>query len=92
MTDRMAQSEELTICEKLWLMADELLRDRGVEEVRAEHLAGVLGQTLACVAIHNAIEPLDQRTVLHLADRLQNAAVEAHDIFLEQYRGMERPH
>ncbi len=83
--------EEFTACEKLWLLAGELLRDGGIEDVRAEHLAGILGQTLACVAIHNAAEPLDQRTVSSLTELVQDAAVEAHEVFLQEYRGMKRP-
>ena len=91
MSDAMARMEEFTDCEKLWLLAGEMLRDRGIEDLRAEHLAGILGQTLACVAIHNAIEPVDQRTVLSLTELVQEAAVEAHEAFLQEYRGMKRP-
>ncbi len=83
--------DEFTACEKLWLLAGEMLRDGGIEDVRAEHLATILGQTLACVAIHNAVEPLDQRTVVSLGELVQDAAVEAHDVFLNEYRGMKRP-
>ena len=80
------EGPEFTSSEKLWLLAAELLRDEGVTNVTSHHLANLLGQTLACVAIHETIEPLDSRTMKHILDRANAVATELHGEFIEMCR------
>lgn len=89
MPQRKLPLDEKSACEKLWLLAGELLRDEGIEEVRAHHLATLLGQTLTWVAIHDTIDPLDPRTIQHVIDHAEDAAVEAHDRFMDQVRDLK---
>ncbi len=81
-----AESPEFTASEKLWLLAAELLRDEGVTNVTSDHLATLLGQALACVAIHESIEPLDRRTMTHILNRANGVATELHGDFIEMCR------
>lgn len=80
---------ELSSAEKIWLLAGELLRDEGVEEVNARHLASLLGQTLACVAIHETINPLDKRVLSHVLDCADAAASETHEFFIDRVRSAQ---
>ena len=77
---------ERTPSEKLWLLAGELLRDEGIEDVNAMHLATLMGQALTCTAIYSTIDPLDSRTMEHVMECAVEAALNAHDHFLEQVR------
>lgn len=78
--------DEMASCVKLWLLAGELLRDDGIEDVNAHHLATLLGQALTWVAIHDTIDPLDQRTILQVISRAEDAALDRYDKFMEQVR------
>jgi hypothetical protein len=80
--------DEKTPSEKLWLLAGELLRDEGVEDVNAQHLATLIGQTLTCVAVYSAIDPLDSRTIQHVMARAEDAALDAHEYFMDQVKGI----
>ena len=75
--------DEMASCVKLWLLAGELLRDDGIEDVNAHHLATLLGQALTWVAIHDTIDPLDQRTILQVISRAEDAALDRYDKFME---------
>lgn len=77
---------DFTPSEKLWLLAGELLRDKGVENVTAHQLATVFGQALACVAIHDTIDPLDRATMAQIVDRAGAVATRLHGQFVEQCR------
>jgi hypothetical protein len=79
---------EFSACEKIWLLAGEVLRDEGVETVTSHHLATVLGQALACVAIHETIDPLDRRTMMHILERAGTVATRLHGDFVEQCRNV----
>ena len=72
--------------EKLWLLAGELLRDEGIEDVNAQHLATLMGQALTCVAVYSTIDPLDSRTMEHVMSRAVDAALDAHEHFMDQVR------
>ena len=85
-TPRERSLEEHTPGEKLWLLAGELLRDEGIEDVTAQHLATVIGQALTCVGVYSAIDPLDPRTMDHVISRAVNAALDAHAHFIDQIR------
>ena len=76
--------QELTACEKMWLLAGELLRDEGIEEVTAQHLAELLGQTLSCVAIHDTLCPLDQKSVASVLERATSTASQLHAEFVKE--------
>ena len=84
MTLKNLHIEEKTPSEKLWLLAGELLRDEGIEDVNAEHVATLMGQALTCTAIYSTIDPLDARTIEHVVERAVEAALNAHGHFLEQ--------
>jgi hypothetical protein len=86
MAENQALGSEFTPSEKLWLLAAELLRDEGATNVTSHHLASLLGQTLACVAIHETVEPLDSRTMKHILDRANAVAMELHGEFIEMCR------
>ena len=75
--------DEKTPGEKLWLLAGELLRDEGIEDVNAQHLATLMGQALTCVAIYSTIDPLDSRTIHHVMSRAEDAALDAHKHFID---------
>ena len=75
-----------TPSEKLWLLAGELLRDEGIEDVQANDLATLLGQALTCVAIYSTVDPLDKRTIEHVMTRAVEAALDAHDTFMDHVR------
>lgn len=77
---------EKTPSEKLWLLAGELLRDEGVEDVNAQHLATLIGQALTCVSIYSTVDPLDTRTMEHVVSCAVEAALDAHDHFMDQVR------
>jgi len=76
--------EEKTPSEKLWLLAGELLRDEGIEDVNAQHLAALMGQALTCVAVYSTIDPLDSRTIEHVMSRAVDAALDSHEHFMDQ--------
>lgn len=78
--------DDKTPSEKLWLLAGELLRDEGIEDVQANDLATLLGQALTCVAIYSTIDPLDIGTIEHVIARAFDAALDAHDTFMDQVR------
>jgi len=78
--------DERTPSEKLWLLAGELLRDEGIEDVNAQHLATLMGQALTCVAIYNTIDPLDSRSINHVMSRAEDAALNAHGHFMDQVK------
>lgn len=86
MTLKNLHLEEKTPSEKLWLLAGELLRDEGIEDVSAGHVATLMGQALTCTAIYSTIDPLDSRTIEHVVERAVEAALNAHGHFLEQVR------
>ena len=78
--------EERTPSEKLWLLAGELLRDEGIEDVNAQHLATLMGQALTCISIYSTVDPLDKRTIEHVMSCAVEAALDAHDHFMDQVR------
>ena len=78
--------EERTPSEKLWLLAGELLRDEGIEDVNAQHLATLIGQALACVSIYSTFDPLDTKSMEHVMSCAVEAALDAHDHFIDQVR------
>ncbi len=84
MTPQSLPLEEGTSSEKLWLLAGELLRDEGIEDVNASHLATLIGQVLACVAIYSTIDPLDPRTIRHVVELGIDSALNTHENFLAQ--------
>jgi hypothetical protein len=86
MAENLVEGPEFTASEKLWLLAAELLRDEGVTDVTSHHLATLLGQALACVAIHETIDPLGRRTMIHILDRANGVAMELHSDFVEMCR------
>ena len=73
---------EMASCEKLWLLAEEMYRDNGIEDVNAEHLAVLFGQALALAVIHNSTAPLNRGTLSHVMKRAEGAAQETHDLVL----------
>lgn len=77
-----------TPAEKILLLAGELLRDQGVENVTSHHIATLLGQVLACTAVHDGIEPFDRRTLAHFVDRAGTVAAALHQDFIEQCRNV----
>jgi hypothetical protein len=79
--------DEKTPSEKLWLLAGELLRDEGIEDVNAQHLATLMGQALTCVAVYSTIDPLDSRTIQHVMSSAEDAALDAHEHFMDQVKG-----
>jgi hypothetical protein len=78
--------DEMSSCMKLWLLAGELLRDDGIEDVNAHHLATLLGQALTWVAVHDTIDPLDKRTIQYVISRAEDAANDGYNRFMEQVR------
>ena len=74
---------EMASCEKLWLLAQEMYRDNGVEDVTADHLAVLFGQALALAVIHNTTAPLDRKTLSHVMKRAGKTANETHDLVLK---------
>ena len=84
MTAQTLPLEERTSSEKLWLLAGELLRDEGIKDANANHLATLVGQVLACVAIYSTVDPLDPRTIEHVVERAVDSALNAHNHFLAQ--------
>ena len=76
--------EEKKPSEKLWLLAGELLRDQGIEDVTSHHLATLFGQALTCVAIYNTVDPLDPRSLEPVVERAVESALDAHGYFLEK--------
>lgn len=76
--------ERKTPSEKLWLLAGELLRDQGIEDVTSQHLATLFGQALTCVAIYNTVDPLDPRSLEPVVENAVDAALSAHEYFLEK--------
>ena len=86
MTLQKLHLDEKTPSEKLWLLAGELLRDEGVEDVDAHHLATLMGQALTCVAVYSTIDPLDSRTIEHAISRAVDAALDAHEHFMDQVK------
>ena len=84
MTGQNLLLDEKTPSEKLWLLAGELLRDEGIEDVNAQHLATLMGQALTCVAIYSTVDPLDSRTINHVMSRAEDAALDAHGYFMDQ--------
>ena len=76
--------ERKTPSEKLWLLAGELLRDQGIEDVTSHHLATLFGQALTCVAIYDTVDPLDPRSLEPVVERAIDAALNAHEYFLEK--------
>ena len=81
--------DEKTSSEKLWLLAGELLRDEGIEDVNAQHLAALMGQALTCVAVYSAIDPLDSRTIHHVISHAEAAALDAHEHFTDQVQNLQ---
>ena len=79
---------ELAPCEKIWLLAGELLHDQGVRTVTSNELAEVLGQALACVAVHETIDPLNRGTLKHILDRAGTVAMDLHEDFIEKCGGV----
>ena len=86
MTPRKLPLDEKTSSEKLWLLAGELLRDEGIEDVTAQHLATLMGQAITCVAIYSTVDPLDSRTIEHVTNRAVDAALDAHEHFMDQVK------
>ena len=80
---------ERTPSEKLWLLAGELLRDEGIEDVSAQHLAALMGQALTCVAVYSTIDPLDPRTIHHVMSCAETAALDAHEQFKDQVKDLQ---
>ena len=76
--------DEKTPSEKLWLLAGELLRDEGIEDVTAHHLLVLMGQVLSCIAVYSTVDPLDPRTIKYVVERAVGEALAAHDHFLAQ--------
>jgi hypothetical protein len=86
MEDSKFPLDEMSAGEKLWLLAGELLRDAGVNDVNAHHVAKVLGQALACVTVYGTRNPLDPVTHMKVMNCAEDAALEAHEQFLHQAR------
>lgn len=78
--------EEKTPSEKLWLLAGELLRDEGIEDVNSKQLATLMGQALTCVAVYSTVDPLDPRTIHHVMSCAEDAARDAHLHFMDQVK------
>ncbi len=76
--------ERKTPSEKLWLLAGELLRDQGIEDVTSHHLATLFGQAITCVAIYNTVDPLDPRSLEPVVEQAIDAALDSHEYFLEK--------
>lgn len=81
--------DEMTPGEKLWLLAGELVRDQGHENVDAHHLASVLGQALACVTAYSTADPLNPRTQMQVMNCAEDAALDAQERFLTKFRDLE---
>ncbi len=85
-SSRKLRIEEMASCEKLWLLAEEMFRDKGVENVSASQIAGLFGQALACAVIYNSKAPLDRETLHTIMTHAEKAAVDAHGLFLDHLR------
>lgn len=89
MSDDLLSLEERTPSEKLWLLAGELLRDEGFEEVTARQLATLMGQALSCVAVYSTIDPLDSRAIKQVMVCAEDAALGAHEHFMDQVKNFQ---
>ena len=89
MTVQKLPLDEKTSSEKLWLLAGELLRNEGIEDVNAQDLATLMGQALTCVAVYSAIDPLDSRAIHHVMRCAEAAALDAHEHFTEQVKNLQ---
>ena len=67
-----------------YLVASVLLCDEGIEDVNAQHLATLMGQAITCVAVYSTVDPLDSRTIDHVVSRVVDAALDAHEHFMDQ--------
>jgi hypothetical protein len=43
-----------------------------------------MGQAITCVAIYSTVDPLDSRTIEHVTNRAVDAALDAHEHFMDQ--------
>ena len=57
-----------------------------LRNVNAQHLATLIGQALACVSIYSTVDPLDTRPMEHVMSCAVEAALDAHDHFIDQVR------